>query len=268
MGTVLGTLAKLGYGYAYRVLDAQYFGVAQRRRRVFIVGCLGDGAAAAQVLFEPESCERDTPPGREAGKDIARALTSSTRGVSGKEQQATYVASTTGRGWWNEGFGTLRADAGGMEQSGHLIAYQCHGGNVGPMGTLRQGTGHLTGGVPFVARTLRAEAHDASEDGLGRQTLIAVGYQGSDRLSHAVRANPSRADKPSSSTYLAGNMGVRRLTPIECERLQGFPDGWTAIDGERTPDSPRYRALGNAVCVPVAQWIGRRIIECEERWPR
>ena len=53
---------------------------------------------------------------------------------------------------------------------------------------------------------------------------------------------------------------VRRLTPIECERLQGFPDGWTAIDGENTPDSPRYKAIGNAVCVNVAEWIGRRII--------
>lgn len=66
MGVVLGTLADLGYGWSYRVLDAQYFGVAQRRRRVFIVGCLGDGASAAEILFEPSSCDRDSPPRREA----------------------------------------------------------------------------------------------------------------------------------------------------------------------------------------------------------
>ena len=57
--------------------------------------------------------------------------------------------------------------------------------------------------------------------------------------------------------------GVRRLTPTEGERLQGFPDGWTAIDGDKTPDSPRYRALGNAMTVNVVRWIGERIMAAE-----
>src|SRR5690606_3325215 len=81
MGTVLWTLGKLGYGWGYRVLDAQYFGVAQRRRRVFIVGCLGDAASAVQVLFEPESCERDTPPRRGSGT-VAGPLAASGAGTS------------------------------------------------------------------------------------------------------------------------------------------------------------------------------------------
>jgi len=70
-GSFLGALGELGYGWAYRVLDAQWFGVAQRRRRVFVVGCLGDGAAAAKVLFESESVRRDSPPSREKGKGVA-----------------------------------------------------------------------------------------------------------------------------------------------------------------------------------------------------
>lgn len=182
MGTVLGTLAKLGYGYAYRVLDAQYFGVAQRRRRVFIVGCLGDAASAVQVLFEPESCERDTPPRRSSGK-VAGTLAAS-------------------------GAGTSRPAGQGNE-------------------------------LDFlVSHTLKAKAsasHNPTHD-----TYIPVGFQGA----------------------------VRRLTPRECERLQGFPDDWTLIDGDKTPDAPRYRALGNAVAVPVAEWIGRRImlVEAQRAW--
>jgi len=93
MGAILGALAELGYGWAYRVLDAQYFGVAQRRRRVFIVGCLGDAGCAAQVLFESESCERDTPPSRETG-----------------EGTSSYTPG--GFGEYREGVGSLRVSGG------------------------------------------------------------------------------------------------------------------------------------------------------------
>src|SRR5690606_18988239 len=81
MGIVLGTLGELGYGYAYRVLDAQYFGVAQRRRRVFIVGCLGDARSAVKVLFEPESCERGTPPSR-GERNVSGTLAASGAGTA------------------------------------------------------------------------------------------------------------------------------------------------------------------------------------------
>lgn len=272
MGTVLGTLAEFGYGYAYRVLDAQYFGVAQRRRRVFIVGCLGDWTAAAEVLFEPESCERDTPPRRETGEDIARALTSSVGGVSGKEQQATYVASTTGRGWWNEGFGALRADAGGMEQSSHLVAIQDVRGGTRDKTDHGQGMGIRQGGPMYTL--------GATEQHAVAHPLHANRWGGSD--SHGDEGNVVLAFNPQTggdvrlglgekpTALHAGQvpamcgMSVRRLTPTECERLQGFPDGWTALDG-RAADSPRYRALGNAVCVPVAEWIGRRIVVFEHK---
>jgi DNA (cytosine-5)-methyltransferase 1 len=152
----------------------------------------------------------------------------------------------------------------------------------GPMYTL---DGH---GAHAVAHTLRAEGFDGSEDGTGRGTplvtvgalapntgpkshdagnfhcnqavdagyVIPVGFQERPDLAHALRSNPSKADKPDSTTYIAGGIAVRRLTPLECERLQGFTDGWT--EGES--DSARYRMLGNAVCVNVAEWIGRRLV--------
>ncbi len=92
-GAFLGALGALGYGWAYRVLDAQWFGVAQRRRRVFVVGCAGDGAAAATVLFESESVCRNPAPSREA-----------------RERTAAFTPSSIGD--YREGYGTLRANGG------------------------------------------------------------------------------------------------------------------------------------------------------------
>jgi site-specific DNA-cytosine methylase len=92
-GAFLGALGALGYGWAYRVLDAQWFGVAQRRRRVFVVGCLGDGAAAATVLFESESVCRNPAPSREA-----------------RERTAAFAPSSIGD--YRQGHGTLRATGG------------------------------------------------------------------------------------------------------------------------------------------------------------
>jgi site-specific DNA-cytosine methylase len=92
-GAFLGALGALGYGWAYRVLDAQWFGVAQRRRRVFVVGCLGDGAAAATVLFESESVQRNPAPSREKGQGVAAFTPSSI-------------------GDYRQGYGTLRANGG------------------------------------------------------------------------------------------------------------------------------------------------------------
>lgn len=183
MGAVVGTLADLGYGWAYRVLDAQYFGLAQRRRRVFIVGCLGDVRRASEVLFERESLPWDSPPSRETG---------------------TRVAHCFARGTGSSGY---RNDANGEDFVSHPLKA---GGNL-------------------------------------RQALSAIQKMGEPTCGEAKPAPP--------------RVGVRRLMPIEAERLQGFPDGWTAGQS----DSARYRMLGNAVAVPVAEWIGRRLATREER---
>ncbi len=233
-GAFLGTVGKCGYQCAWRVLDAQYFGVAQRRRRVFVVGYLGDWRRAAAVLFERESLRGDTAPRRQAGPGVA-ALTAN-------------------------GVGTCGADDN-QAQAGHLIA-KCLNG--------KGGAGRIDGeSETFVTHSPRADGFDASEDGTGRGTPLvpvqAVALRGREGgataelsdVPSALRASGGGGDK---AHVLAASM-VRRLTPRECERLQGFPDDYTLIPYRNgmAADGPRYKALGNSMAVPVMAWIGRRI---------
>jgi DNA (cytosine-5)-methyltransferase 1 len=206
--TLLQGLAQLGYGFAYRVLDAQYFGVPQRRRRVFVVGCLGDWRSAAKVLFESESLCRDITPRRSEGKEVAKCITTRVRN--------DYETET--------------------------IVYENHGTDsrikkveVCPTMTSRWGTGGNN--VPLT-QSIAFDAYNNSVTGDVTKTLDT----GSDY--HHV-------------PNLFQNMRVRRLTPIECERLQGFPDNYTNIPN--APDTGRYKALGNSMAVPIMRWIGERI---------
>ena len=224
-GAFLGGLGQLGYGFAYRVLDAQYFGVAQRRRRVFVVGYLGDWRPAAAVLFEPHSLHGHNPPSR-----------------SPREGIASFTAS--GFGDYREGCGTLRAqggDYGGGTETliAETFAIQesatSENMNNGPQGKGYQKhiayTLEARHHTQYVAHTLTAR-HDSSPDGSGRGLPI-----------------------------LPDCKGVRRLTPCECERLQGFPDNWTQVPyrGKPAADGPRYKTMGNSMAVPVMRWIGERI---------
>jgi DNA (cytosine-5)-methyltransferase 1 len=122
----------------------------------------------------------------------------------------------------------------------------------------------------FIAHTLRAEGHDASEDGTGRGVPL-VFEPGN--LTRPCGANPSPNVVPTLGAAKTGDTfphisftsGVRRLTPRECERLQGFPDDYTLVTyhGKPAADGPRYRALGNSMAVPVMAWLGRRIAEVD-----
>lgn len=304
MGAVLGALADRGYGFAYRVLDAQFFGVPQRRRRVVIVGRLGDsGAAPARVLLEPEGGDWDSAAGVTSGEvPAARAA----RGV---------VAALSA-----SGVGTCGADDN-QAQAGHLIAFDPKaGGDSTSSGAFEDGTGitpTLGGSRPHavaqtfqkvirsgardadgnllfevweprdvaatlnlhdlgsdtravelvvcatgdVTHTLTAEGHDASEDGTGRGTPIIAATLTAGTSRPGVSAPGRRQEDdinlvPSETT-------VRRLTPLECERLQGYPDGWTDVDG--MSDSQRYRQMGNSVTVTVFEWVGRRLLAEDTR---
>lgn len=113
-----------------------------------------------------------------------------------------------------------------------------------------------------VTHTLTADGSDGSEDGTGRGTPIIA-------FSHTAGIDP-QASEVVTPTVMAGNgrmpadsghAAVRRLTPMECERLQDFPDGWTDVDG--AADSHRYRQMGNAVTVAAVEWVVRRIVEVE-----
>jgi site-specific DNA-cytosine methylase len=200
-GAFLGGLGELGYGWAYRVLDAQHFGVPQRRRRVFVVGYLGDWRRAAAVLFEPASLRRDSAPSREARERIANALTERPdRGGGNSEGQRLVASSTSGNGYWREGIGALR----GREQDSHenLVAgtLDSNHGNIRPeaawtnrlvaptlSGRTRGGGGLGTdfdcdGGL--IAGTLSTTSHDASRDNIGEalitHSLRADGFDASE----------------------------------------------------------------------------------------
>lgn len=197
---VLATLAEIGYGVAWRVLDSRFFGVAQRRRRVFIVGYLGADGPEPFLPFL-ESGARDTEAGIAQRKDVAYALT--------------------------------RRAANDRPESG---------------------------AATLVTHALTNIGHDASEDGTGRGTPIVA-----TTLSRGSNPNSNAAGRRrEDDENLAVTNGVRRLTPVECCRLQGFPDDWFG-DPNEPPDSPKYAALGDAVTVNVAEWIGRRIIEGDMR---
>ena len=191
LGAFLGALAELGYGFAYRVLDAQYVrvdgfarAVPQRRRRVFVVGCAGaESSRAGAVLLEPEGVRGD-PPVRRKARETLTHPTSSCLGASGRSFART----------------------GETRGQDPVVAF-------------------VTGGVA-----------------------------------------PQSAEGTAQVVEAQAAMAVRRLTPRECERLQGFQDNWTLIPYRKgeSSDSNRYRALGNSMAVPVMRWIGTQIARVDE----
>jgi DNA (cytosine-5)-methyltransferase 1 len=361
-GAFLGAMGQLGYGFAYRVLDAQYVrtqshpcAVPQRRRRVFVVGYLGDWRRAAAVLFDGESLSGHSPPRREAGQGVATTLAARTRGGGGlgtdfdcdggliansgqvgycltaSAQQSldaeteTLIAvahSLRGDGFDASEDGTGRgtplvpiafsakdygSDAGDtaptLRAMGHAASHANGGGQIaiaiqeravdenpdnGP-----QGAGYRQDGAAYtlearnkvqaVAFGLSTQqepkwAKDVSPtlarfSVSGGEQVTAVAFDLRGREGGAMpegphdTANIRAASGGSSRSYIAEPWAVRRLTPLECERLQGFPDGWTDIPyrGKRAADGPRYRALGNSMAVNVMTLIFDRIRATEAR---
>lgn len=239
----LAGVSELGYGFAYRVLDAQYFGVPQRRRRVFVVGHLGDWRPAAAVLFEPSCLRGDPPPSREARKDAAGCI------GGGPDGGRVAVVSK-----WAKGSGGPAGD-----ECYNMVAHPLRGEgfDAGEDGTGR--------GIPLVADPLTTSLGGGQYCNSGNnprpRNLIAFDLRGRDGGAQFEgpheTANIRAASGGSSRSYVV-DTAVRRLTPLECERLQGFPDGYTDIPGAR--DSARYKALGNSMAVPVMRWIGRRLL--------
>jgi len=267
MATVIGSLAELGYGYAWRVLDAQYFGVPQRRRRVFVVGCLGDWRRAAEVLFEPESGAGNSPPGREEGQVVASLLASGagTDRPAGVASEPDFLVVTQALTctYANGGADDNKAQAGFWVA--HSITASRSGMRFDPTEedfvVLSVGRASCPTWAEELAQPVTSRHADP-----GHVAMIQLDPASQHAVSYTLRRDPGGIGQGHNTTYVTNLSSVRRLTPKECERLQGFPDDWTLIEPD-TPDSLRYRTLGNAVAVPVAKWIGRRILEAEEEKP-
>ena len=355
-GAILGGVVELGYGFAYRVLDAQYFGVPQRRRRVFVVGYLGDWRPAAAVLFERHCLQRHSPPRREKRERIAPTLSARTRGGGGLGTDFDCDGGLIANSWPADVAPTLNAHFGdkqGLEDqhalagAGLFVPHTAHSLRAGGFDVSEDGTGRGTPIVPIqsvqsvrdkkqngigigepgdemftltardqhavayrtscncgawetgdkvdalttetdpnshvlafsskdhgadvgdIAPTLRAMGHRGSHANAGGQLAVALrGREGGataelcGEVMPALRTGAGGGDKAHALT----GMQVRRLTPRECERLQGFPDDWTLVPyrGKPASDGPRYKAIGNSFAVPVVRWIGERIALVEE----
>jgi len=300
-GALLGGLAELGYGFAYRIFDAQYVGVPQRRRRVFVVGCFGDWRSAASVLFERHSLSGNPPPSRQAGQNIAPTISARTKG-GGRlgtdfdcDGGLIPTVSPTLRAGGNKTGGD-RPPGTDVDTADSLItvpvsfdlaqitsaANRTRVSPELPVSTLNsKGQIYAAYGFqPRIARNGRGDMGDlvaslnaqSGETGKGDAApCVAITFQERGRadgpcldiggeVAYALTA-PKGGGRAQERNILTPAMQVRRLTPRECERLQGFPDDYTLIPvrGKDAADSPRYRALGNSMAVPCMRWLGQRI---------
>jgi DNA (cytosine-5)-methyltransferase 1 len=214
---------------AWRVLDAQFFGLAQRRRRVFVVASARKGFDPTEILFEFDGVRRDTAPSREEGQAIAPCVTSGppfSRTGNERVEAETIIA---------------------------VLSYAIQGSMIGRNDQAGpQGNG-INEEVCFTQNTI--DRHGVAY-GIRTANTSSNGWGIQEEVTHTLDT--------AQGVAVAQSMQVRRLTPVECERLQGFPDGYTAIPWRKKqagecPDGPRYKALGNSWAVPNIRWIGERI---------
>ncbi len=285
------------YGVAWTVLDAQFVrtpefprAVPQRRRRVFVVGYLGDWRRAAEILLERKGVSGNPPTRRAARKEVTGDARTRIEGRGGliydmrgngngevvnslvgdhasrPTDYTPIVIQNTDQGIFRE-FTIFRTNSAGQldEQPGVSAALTVQ---TDPATQIILHT--------EVAITPKGEGFDSSEDGTGRQNLIAgkLAVYDMTNITHPKNcSNPqpgdpchtlARGQYPPHVVIPGVVISIRRLVPVECERLQGFPDDWTRIprgkkDAEECPDGPRYKAVGNSMAVNVMQWIGKRI---------
>ena len=244
------------WSVAWRVHDAQYWGVPQRRRRISVVADFG-GDTAGEILFERKSVS-----GHPAESGTARE-----RLAGNAESGASYAVRIMG-GCDGGGKGALvQEDKSGTLGTGACdVIRDC--GEIAPSLQARMGTGGNQVPLTYqdVTGTLSPGAHAGSYNGQDAYNDMLVCGATPD-VAHALRARASCACREDAETYPVQNMVVRRLTPLECERLQGYPDGWTDIGewcdskGKRhkDADSPRYKALGNSIALPFWNFLAKRI---------
>ncbi|EEK8465876.1 Dam family site-specific DNA-(adenine-N6)-methyltransferase [Salmonella enterica] len=307
---------------AWRVLDAQFFGVAQRRRRVFVVASARKEFDPAEVLFEFDSMRRDTPPRREPQTAVTTDTGSSAEGGSHWDNPAN-PHPTLNQSNNIGGIGASNQEIFAQRGAGIVGAYRMtafgeYSGD-GTASTVKardyKDATDLAVTYSDVSRTLLSKSNDSMAEDL--ETYAIHGTQDPDanhELAHTLGRNHGQENAIITEPYtiairgreegstvevrndgtanalltpnggragmgvgaVGWGMQVRRLTPVECERLQGFPDNhtlisWRGKDAADCPDGPRYKAIGNSMAVPVMRWIGERIaaaLPVEEPTPR
>lgn len=253
-GSLLASVAELwpNGGAAWRVLDAQFWGVAQRRRRVFVVINTRDWRRAAPVLFERESLRWDYPSSREARQALAVRSDAS----AGAAARSIDFNPSDGRFQWS----------GDPSLAPTLTARMGTGGNQVPPIWCAGDSGTNMPYYHDLSPTLTAhDANSACFVNVPSTYIIRSGKEGGGKgalVQRDMSATLTTAQQQTLFTGARDECSVRRLTPIECERLQGLPDGYTDVPWrgkEHAPDSKRYKALGNSMAVPVMRWIGEGI---------
>lgn len=270
---------------AWRILDAQYFGVAQRRRRVFVVASARRDIDPTQILFESDCVRRDIAPSRSAGQVIA-ALTANgvgTCGAGDNQGQAGHLIAMA----HGQAGAEIKTDGTAptltCNHEAPIAAYCLQHAQVGRKDSAGpQGEGWQE----EVGYTLDSRV-SADVVAYGFQQRIARNGRGDmGDICHTLSAQSDETGKGDAAPCVATPLSVRRLTPVECERLQGFPDNHTLIPVDKrkqitaeeytyqrhhnptltaeeayrlAKDGPRYKALGNSMAVPVMRWIGCRI---------
>jgi DNA (cytosine-5)-methyltransferase 1 len=283
-------LGECGYGFAYRVLDAQYFGLAQRRKRVFVVASARGWQSAAAVLFERASLSGHPAPRRESRQKTAPTIAGCANGGGsngpGRDvdsvESLQVIAMAHGQG--GAEIASERSPTLTCNHEAPIVFHPtqepinstdvCHALNA-------NANANATAAVLAFDTTQVTSKGNVSNPKPGDpcHPLAAGAHAPAIAVSFAIQAGALRTN-PHSGPDGAGVQAdhaytlearaevqatqVRRLTPRECERLQGFPDGYTAIPwrkktADQCPDGPRYKALGNSMAVPVMRWIGERI---------
>ena len=321
-GSFIGALAKLGYGFAWRVCDAQYFGVPQRRKRVFLLAVEGAGnwRTAAEILFERKSVcghiKESNRSGQSTTSDAGESVetggpTILDRAAFNQGQNAQYeplieqtetCPTLVGRGPHavvspiaiqgtvigrndnagpSKGFGEIddpmftltTNDVHAVlqpitSQVGNLLRAAGADPSTEATTTLKASSGDQT---PCVFHPL--DLRNATRDPDKRDAINRQGVQAFDAFNQTVSNTSqtlscSASDVNHTGAVFSPTMAVRRLTPVECERLQGFPDNysripWKSKSEEQCQDGPRYKTCGNSMAIPVMRWIGERINQHE-----
>jgi DNA (cytosine-5)-methyltransferase 1 len=263
-GSFIGALAELGYGFAWRICNAEHFGVPQRRKRVFLLAVRGAGGwrTASEILFESQSLPGNSLASREEGEATASSpfgsfdasgVPRTVGAICADAHPGSYSGQDAYTGRLIPALPTIIRPSEARLQGGLTARSVCptitsehHGGDHAPVA--------ITKSPAFPINTLTMGGRPDAKNDL-RMTM-GVGNDGDPQFT--LQAHHSHA--------VATPMAVRRLTPMETERLQGFPDGWTDIPWKGQPGSPdslRYKACGNSMAVPVVRWIGARIARHE-----